>query len=123
MKIFEISELQRYFGAANVELCEFLSLARVLLLLHFPRFPFHDSTGFGMIESECLMSSCCNAMILQCVIHTCVTCSMFVSHITLHALFALFVIVAATAGPFAAGARRGIVFAVQWRLLYAPPAW
>ena len=24
----------------------FLSVARVLLLLHLPRFPFHDSTGF-----------------------------------------------------------------------------
>ena len=30
----------------------FLSLARVLLLLHVPRFPFHDSTGFAFVKKN-----------------------------------------------------------------------
>ena len=37
-----ITKIMHYNALAHV----FLSVARVLLLLHLPRFPFHDSTGW-----------------------------------------------------------------------------
>ena len=46
---FVVSIVHLFCGIPQANL--FLTVPRILLLLHFPRFPFHDSTGF---ENPCI---------------------------------------------------------------------